>query len=247
MKSKKETLIYGLHPVIEAINSGKDIDKVLIKKGIRGEISSELINKLKDFQIPFQFVPLEKLNRVTRKNHQGVLAFISPIPFRDISEVIQNLFEEGKDPFILMLDRITDVRNFGAIARTAECMGVDAILVPAKESAQINEDALKTSAGALNKISVCRSFDLATTMDYLRFSGLRSIYTHQEAEKYLYEVDLKGPLVIIMGSEEKGVSGQLIKLSDEGVNIPMAGTIESLNVSVAAGMILYEALKQRQP
>lgn len=247
MKSKKETLIYGLHPVIEAINSGKDIDKVLIKKGIRGEISSELINKLKDFQIPFQFVPLEKLNRVTRKNHQGVLAFISPIPFRDISEVIQNLFEEGKDPLILMLDRITDVRNFGAITRTAECMGVDAILVPAKESAQINEDALKTSAGALNKISVCRSFDLASTMDYLRSSGLRSIYTHQEAGKYLYEVDLKGPLVIIMGSEEKGVSGQLIKLSDEGVNIPMAGTIESLNVSVAAGMILYEALKQRQP
>lgn len=244
MAKEKDTIIYGVRPVIEAIDAGRVLEKVLIKKG-KGEGTGELITRLKKSAIPYQHVPLEKLNRITRKNHQGVIAFISPIPFHDIGNVIQGLFEKGVEPFILILDRVTDVRNFGAIARTAGCMGVDAILVPVRESAQVNEDAVKTSAGALNKLTVCRSFDLKASVEYLKFSGLRLVYTHQDATKYVSESDLRGPLAVVMGSEELGVSEQLVKLCDEGVKIPMTGSLGSLNVSVSAGIVLYEALKQR--
>jgi len=243
---KKDSIIYGTRPVMEAVKMGKDIEKVLLKKGGRGDASGELLRDLKQYGIPFQFVPAEKLNKITKKNHQGVIAFISPIPYRDLTEIIQSVFERGKDPLLVLLDRVTDVRNFGAIARTAECLGADAILVPAKESAQINEDAVKTSAGALNKIPVCRSFDIRASMEYLKFSGLSSVYTHQSAEKFVHEADLNGPLVMVMGAEDKGVSRELAEMCDTGVKIPMSGSIDSLNVSVAAGIILYEAQKQRR-
>ncbi len=242
---KKEDFIFGIHPVLEAIEAGREIEKVLIQKNLNPQSVGQLRAMLNERDIPFQHVPLEKLNRVTRKNHQGVIAFISPIVYEDIEKYLPEVFEQGRNPFILILDRITDVRNFGAIARTAECAGVDAIIVPARGAALINGDAVKTSAGALNRIRVCRAFKLKETIDYLKMSGLKIFSVTEKAEDAYYQQNFKEPLAIIMGSEEDGISPAYLEMSDAMLQIPMAGSISSLNVSVATGIVLFEALRQR--
>lgn len=243
--SEKNIIIFGTRPVIEAIRAGKEIDKILIQANLSGELFSELKKLIHDNKISFQYVPVEKLNRITSKNHQGVIGYASAVEYYFIEEIIPQLFESGKTPLLLILDRITDVRNFGAIARTAECSGVNAIVIPSKGSAQINGDALKTSAGALHEIKICRSHNLKTTIDYLKESGLQLISCTEKADTDLYDVNFSLPSAIIMGSEEDGISGEYLKRSDHKVKIPMLGVIESLNVSVAAGVILYEAVRQR--
>ncbi len=242
---EKENLIYGLRPVIEAIKSGKEIEKIFIQNGLRGDIYIELFQILRDNDVHSQYVPVEKLNKLTPKNHQGVVAYTSIISYTKVESVIPFIYEQGKTPLILILDRITDVRNFGAITRTAECAGVDAIIVPTRGSAQINSDAVKTSAGALHKIPVCKSDNLKETIDYLKKSGLQIIAATEKTDDYYYKTDFLAPTAIIMGSEEDGVSPEYIRLSDHKVKIPLSGDIESLNVSVACGVILYEAIRQR--
>jgi 23S rRNA (guanosine2251-2'-O)-methyltransferase len=200
---------------------------------------------LKKNGIYFQYVPIEKLNRLTSKNHQGVVGYISSIEYHKIEQVLPAVFEAGKMPLVLILDRITDVRNFGAIARTAECSGVDAIVIPARGAAQINADAIKTSTGALHKIPVCKEENLKDVIDYLRESGLQVIACTEKSSEYYYQQDMTLPVAIIMGSEEDGISGEYLKRADAAVKIPLMGEIGSLNVSVATGIILYEAVRQR--
>jgi len=241
----KQQLIFGIRTLIEAIQEGKEIDKVFIQKGLRGDLYMELYELIKSHEVPYSLVPIEKLNRLTRKNHQGVVAFISAIQYHKIDQLIPTLYEQGKTPFILVLDRITDVRNFGAIARTAECSGVDAILMPARGGAAINADAIKTSAGALHKIPVCRAQYLQDDLKFLKESGLRIIGISEKADKAYYNEKYIGPIALVLGSEEDGISDTYIPLLDEFVKIPMTGSIKSLNVSVAGGIIMFEALKQR--
>ncbi|MCF8303863.1 MAG: 23S rRNA (guanosine(2251)-2'-O)-methyltransferase RlmB [Bacteroidales bacterium] len=230
---------------MEAIESGKEIDKVFIQKGLKGNLSRELFHEVRQHDIPFVYAPTERLNRFTRSNHQGVVALISPVSYQSIEEIVPGLFEEGKTPYILVLDGITDVRNLGAIVRTAECAGIDAVVVPAKGSAQINEDAVKTSAGALNRIPLCRSSRLEKSVEFLKDSGLKIFAATEKGHKTYYEADYTEPAVIIMGSEEKGISPKNLELADEQLKIPLAGSIASLNVSVAAGIIIFEGFKQR--
>lgn len=237
--------IFGIRAVIEAIKSGKEIEKVLIKKGLRGELFGELFSLVKELRIPFQYVPIEKIDRVTRKNHQGIVAYTSPIEYKNIEEILPSLFEQGKTPLFLILDQVSDVRNFGAIARTAECAGVDAIIIPTKGSAQVNSDAIKTSAGALHKIPVCRTESLKDTIKFIKESGVQIIAATEKSDDLYYQADYTLPTAIIMGSEEKGVYIEFLKLADQNVKIPILGEIESLNVSVAAAIITYEAVRQR--
>lgn len=246
-KATKNTddFIFGIRVVIEAVNSGKDIDKILIKKGLAGELFKELFEKIREHAIPFQYVPLEKINRITRKNHQGVLAFISPVTFYELENFLPSVFEAGKNPLILVLDQVTDVRNFGAVIRTAECAGVDAVLIPEKGAARINADAVKTSAGALHLVPVCRSKDLKKSIVFLKESGLKIVAATEKAAGNYTKADLTGPVAMIMGSEEFGIDEQLLKLADEQVRIPVLGKIQSLNVSVAAALLVYETVRQR--
>ncbi|MCW0481920.1 23S rRNA (guanosine(2251)-2'-O)-methyltransferase RlmB [Gaoshiqia sediminis] len=244
-QKKNDDLIFGIRAVIEAINSGKEIDKVLLKRGEGGDLYKELFDLIRERQVPFQFVPIEKINRITRKNHQGVIAFVSPVTFYDIENYLPTLFEEGKNPLILVLDQVTDVRNFGAIVRTAECAGVDAVLIPEKGAARINADAVKTSAGALHLVPVCRARDLRKAVLYLQQSGLKLVAaTEKSSENYILK-DYTGPVAIMMGSEEFGIDRQLLDMADERVQIPILGKIQSLNVSVAAGLLVYEVVRQR--
>jgi 23S rRNA (guanosine2251-2'-O)-methyltransferase len=238
-------MIFGLRAVIEAIKDGKDIESLFIQRGLAGELFGELKGVLRAFDIPSQQVPVEKLNRITLKNHQGVIAFISPITYQKIEDIIPQVFEKGQVPLILVLDGITDVRNFGAIVRTAECSGVHAIVVPTKNSAQINPDAVKTSAGALYKVPICRHDNLLTILRFLKDSGLQIISCTEKTEDLIYLPNYTAPSAIIMGSEDEGISFELIRNSDYLTKIPMNGQIESLNVSVSAGIILYEAVRQR--
>ena len=242
---EKENLIYGLRPVIEAIKSGKEIEKIFIQNGLRGDIYIELFHLLKESEVHSQYVPVEKLNKLTPKNHQGIVAYTSVISYTKVESVIPFIYEQGKTPLILILDRITDVRNFGAITRTAECAGVDAIIIPTRGSAQINSDAVKTSAGALHKIPICKCENLKETIDFLKKSGLQIVSATEKADDFHYKTDFTAPTAIIMGSEEDGVSPEYIKLSDSKVKIPLFGEIESLNVSVACGVLIYEAIRQR--
>ena len=244
-QTTNKDFIYGIRPIIEAVESGNYINKVLIQKGTRGELMEELIDLLKSHRFPFQFVPVEKLNRVTRKNHQGVICFLSPIPFHKAEDLLPGLFEQGKTPLIIALDSITDVRNFGAIARSAECLGADFILIPEKGAATINADAVKTSAGALHNIPVCRTHNLYKTLEFVQQSGLKLIACTEKSDRLVYEETMTEPIAIIMGSEDKGIENGILKLADAHVKIPQIGSIESLNVSVAAGIVLYEAVKQR--
>jgi 23S rRNA (guanosine2251-2'-O)-methyltransferase len=243
---KKENFIYGIHPVIEALKSGKEIEKIMIQKGLRGEGFQQLHTLVREMEIPIQFVPLEKLDRMTRQNHQGVVAMISEISYQKIETILPSVYEQGKVPLVLVLDRITDVRNLGAIARTAECSGVDAILIPEKGSAQVNQDAIKTSAGALYKVPVCRYSSARESVTFLKNSGLKIIAATEKANSDYTDVDMTQPLALILGSEESGISAELLGMADELIQIPILGEIQSLNVSVAAGVILYEILRQRK-
>jgi len=238
--------IFGTRAVIEALNAQKDIDKILINKEQNNELTKELLSLAKAERVPVVRVPEAKLNRITRKNHQGVVAHISAIQYASLDNVIEECFSKGVAPLILVLDRITDVRNFGAIARTADCAGVHAIVLPEKGSAQINSDAVKTSAGALNFLPVCRVKNLYYTIKDLKKMGLTVISCTEKTERTMYDADYTGPTVIVMGSEEDGISSEIMGISDEFVAIPMFGNIESLNVSVASGVMIYEALRQRK-
>lgn len=242
---EKNEMIFGARAVIEAIQAGKEIDKVLIKKDIQSDLSKELLAALKETFIPVQRVPVERINRITKKNHQGVIAFISPITYQRTEDIVPFLFEQGKNPLLIMLDGLTDVRNFGAIARTCECAGVDAIIIPNKNSVSVNADAIKTSAGALHTLPVCREANLRNTIKFLKDSGFKIIAATEKGDYDYTKADYEGPTCIIMGAEDTGVSYDNLALCDEWVKIPMLGTIESLNVSVAAGVLIYEAIKQR--
>ena len=241
----KANFIFGIRPIIEAVEAGKTIDKLFIQKGLHNDLFAVLWKLVRIRRINYKHVPLEKINRLTRKNHQGVLAFISPIDFHNIEDVIPTLFEEGETPLILVLDRITDVRNFGAIARTAECAGVDTILIPEQNAAAINADAIKTSAGALHKITVCRTWNLKLSLQFLKDSGIQLIACTEKTQDDMYKLDYSPPTAIIVGSEEDGVSAEFLRMCDAKAKIPMIGKIASLNVSVATGVILYEAIRQR--
>lgn len=248
----EENLIFGTRAVIEALEAGKEIEKILLQKGLSNELYHQLRNALKGQNIPLQFVPPEKLKRLTDlpdgkagKNHQGVIAYLTQITYYNAEDLLSSVFEKGKIPLLLLLDRITDVRNFGAIARTAECAGVDFIIIPTRGAAQINGDAIKTSAGALHRIPVCREENLKQTLEFLKESGLQIISCHEKTDKLIYDADFSQPTVIIMGNEENGISGEYLKRSDMQVKIPMPGKTASLNVSVATGIVLFEAVKQR--
>lgn len=241
----KEDYIFGTRAVIEAIKSGKPVEKVLLKKGLDNELFSQLYGLIKENDIPFQFVPVEKINRVTRKNHQGVLAFISAVEFADIETVVPGLFESGVDPFVLVLDQITDVRNFGAIVRTAECAGVHAVVIPEKGMARIGADAVKTSAGAIHTLPICRASNLVSMLQLLKNSGMKIVAATEKATQLYTDSTLNMPLAIVMGAEDKGISPPVLKLADEQLKIPLHGKIESLNVSVATALMIYEAVRQR--
>ena len=229
----KSEMIFGVRAVIEAIQAGKEIDKILVKKDIQSDLSKELFAALKGLLIPVQRVPVERINRITRKNHQGVVAFISSVTYQKTEDLVPFLFEQGKNPFFVMLDGITDVRNF------------DAVIIPARGSVSVNADAMKTSAGALHTLPVCREQNLRATLQYLKDSGFRIVAATEKGDYDYTKADYTGPMCIIMGAEDTGVSYDHLALCDEWVKIPMLGTIESLNVSVAAGILIYEAVKQR--
>ncbi|HUH18815.1 23S rRNA (guanosine(2251)-2'-O)-methyltransferase RlmB [Albibacterium sp.] len=244
---KRETnqFIFGIRAVIEAIESGKELESLFIQRGLNGGLLIELKTLIRERNISYQQVPIEKLNRLTRKNHQGVVAIISPITYQNIEDIIPLVYERGEVPLILMLDGVTDIRNFGAIARTAECAGVNAIVVPQKGSAEINPDAIKTSAGALFKIPVCRVDSLYKTAKFLQESGLQLISCTEKTDETIYKPDYTLPSVLILGSEERGISDDLIRISEHLAKIPLFGEIASLNVSVSTGVVVYEAIRQR--
>jgi len=243
---KKEDIIYGMHPLIEAIRAGKEIERVFIRAGLKGDAARVLTSLVKENQIPFQYVPLEKLNRMTMKNHQGVVAIVSQISYTPLESLVPWVFESGRIPLFLVLDGITDVRNLGAAARTAECAGADGIIYSAYGNAQVNEDAIRASAGALLRLPVSRVTRLAPAVLYLKQSGIRVVGASEKARKEYYNADYTTPLAVVMGSEEKGISGDVEKACDELVSIPMMGEIASLNVSVAAGVMLFEVIRQRK-
>lgn len=246
MKDKND-FIFGLRPVMEAIEAGKTIDKIFLQNALQGQIYVELKALLAKHQIHANYVPVEKLNRFTRKNHQGVVAFISEVPFHSIEQILPQIFEEGRTPFLLMLDRLTDVRNFGAICRTAECVGVDAIIIPEKGGAPLNSDAIKTSAGAIYNVKICKEKNLAHTVDFLQQSGVQVYAATEKAEKLVYNLDFTGPTAIVMGNEETGISKEVLHHADDKLKLPIFGKTQSLNVSVACGAILYEVLRQKLP
>lgn len=244
-KRKEDSdIIFGLRAVIEAVKSERELNKILILKGMDKELFMELKEALsgKDYQL--QFVPIQKLDKLTANNHQGVIAYASPIEYHSIEKMVDEKILAGETINVLVLDRITDVRNFGGIARTAECQGIDAILIPSKGSALATSDAVKTSAGALNRIPVCKTDDLKNSLFYMQQSGMRLVACTEKATSKLYETNLRGSVAIIMGSEENGITQDLINMSDITTKIPMRGEIASLNVGVAVGMVLYEKLRQ---
>ena len=241
----KEEYIFGTRAVIEAIKNGRTIDRILIKKGLKNELYQELFNLIKQTDIPFQFVPVEKINRITRKNHQGILAFLSPVEFHRLENILPGIYETGQDPFLLILDQITDVRNFGAIIRSAECAGVHAVIVPEKGIARIGADAIKTSAGALHHLPVCREKSLTGVVQQLKDSGIKTIGANEKSDLPYTKTNMNLPIAIILGSEDKGISSDLLNMADIQVKIPILGKIGSLNVSVAAAIMLYEAVRQK--
>lgn len=245
-RDKNDKPIFGIRPILEAIRAGKEVEKILIQKNSGGKLLGELKKEIDEFKIPFQFVPIEKLNYLTKsRNHQGVVALFSPITYQNIENIIPGIFEKGETPLVVILDRITDVRNMGAICRTAECAGVHAVIVPSKGSAQVNSDAIKTSAGAIFKLPICRSENLKTTIEFLKTSGLQIIACTEQGEKNISEINFSVPAAIIFGSEEDGISPEHLKRCDDEARIPLLGEIASLNVSVAAGITLYEIIRQR--
>lgn len=244
-KKKEENFIFGIRAIIEAIEAGKTINKLLIQTGIQGDLHNELKDAIRGKDVLVQRVPIQKLNRLTRKNHQGAIAFTSPIEYHSLENVLPQIYDKGEDPFIFILDRVTDVRNLGSIARSAECNGVHAIVIPSKGSALVSADAVKTSAGALNKIPVCKEYNLKDIIKYLKDYGVKVVGCTEKTEDLLPNSKLTGPIAVVMGSEENGVSPEYLKLCDGRVKIPMFGTIESLNVAVSASVVMYEINRQR--
>ncbi len=246
---KESSTIYGLRPVIEAIDGHVQIDRVLMQNGLSGPLAGDLKGRIRDNNIPFQFVPVEKLNRMTKGNHQGVVALISPITYRQALELLPALMEREaeKAPFVLLLDHVTDVRNFGAIVRTAECAGIDAVIIPDHGSAQVSDDAVKTSSGALLRMPICRESNLKTVLNLARQSGMQIVAATEKGATNYLEVDYTRPTLLIMGAEETGISPELLKMADARAKLPILGQVQSLNVSVAAAVFMYEALRQRQP
>ena len=240
-------MLFGLRPIQEALNAGRTLEKIFLLRGTKNSLVTDISTAARAAGIQVQMVPVEKLDGLTRKNHQGAVAFVSPIDYAPLDNIVSGLFEEGKVPFLLLLDRITDVRNFGAIARTAECLGVQAIVVPGRGAAQINGDALKTSAGALNILPVCRENSLHETIRFLQQSGITIVACTEKADEAVgaAEIDFTGPVAVLMGSEEDGISPDLLNLADVKLKVPMSGQIQSLNVSVAAGIMLFEVARQR--
>lgn len=244
MKEENQ-LIYGRHPVIDAIQSGQTIDKVLLQQGTRGDLEKEIRQLSRQYGFPVQMVPKEKLNKIVRGNHQGIIGFVSLVPYYKLEDVLPGIFERSQTPLLILLDGITDVRNFGAIARSAELAGAQALVTSLKGSAQINADAMKTSAGALSKIPVCRETSIMAAVELLQLSGIRVLASDLQATKAVFEMDFTQPTAVIVGSEGEGVNQALLRKADELFLIPQVGTTDSFNVSVATGIILYEAMRQR--
>ncbi len=241
----KTTLIYGRNPIIEAINSGQPVDKVFIQQGVRGPLEKEIRDLCRAHLIPLQVIPKERMNTMVRGNHQGLIAYLAEVRYYRLEDVVPGIFERSEMPLLLLLDGVTDVRNLGAIARSGEVMGAHALVVSQKRSAPINAEAMKTSAGALNHLPVCREPNLQSAIDQLQMMGIKVIASDLKAEKVVYNLDLTGPVAIVVGAEGKGISREVLLKSDQRFVIPQKGQTDSLNVSVAAGMILYEARRQR--
>jgi 23S rRNA (guanosine2251-2'-O)-methyltransferase len=242
---KENEMIFGIRAVMEALQADREIDKIVMKRGLQGELVKELLEALKERVIPVQYVPDERLNRLTRKNHQGVVAFISAVAYQRLEDIIPFVYEQGKNPFVVLLDGVTDVRNFGAIARTCECAGVDAIVIPLKGSVTVNADAIKTSAGALHVLPVCKEKSIAQAIRFLQASGVKVIASSEKAADNYTAVSCDTPLAIVVGAENTGVSAENLRICDHIVKIPQFGTIGSLNVSVASAILIYEAVRQR--
>ena len=244
-RGEQNQMIFGIRSVMEAVESGKEIESLFVQRGLSGGLMLELKQMLKSHAIPFQSVPVEKLNRLTRKNHQGVIGVISPITYQQLEQLVPMVYEKGEVPLFLILDGITDVRNLGAIARSAACAGVHGLVVPQKGSAEINPDAIKTSAGALFSIPVCREESLSKAVKFMQESGIQVIACTEKTKDPIYGLDLKAPTALVVGSEEQGVSQEILRIADGLARIPMTGEISSLNVSVAAGIVLFEGVRQR--
>ena len=246
MEEKKSYYLYGMHPVTEAVLSGKSIEKVVFKQGLEGPQFRNLMALLKEKDVPCQFVPAERLNKIDKGGRsQGVVAYMAQIDYTPFEEAVENAFRKSDAPVFVMLDGVSDVRNLGAIARTAECAGVSAIILPAKGGAAINAEAIKVSAGALLRIDTCKTQNLRIPIYYLKERGFQVVAATEKTDSLIYEADFKQPTVVVMGSEGKGISDSVMKLCDAKVKIPMHGEIESLNVSVATSIILFEVVRQR--
>lgn len=243
---EKDNQIFGIRAIIEAVNAKKEIDKVFIQKEAQGDLMGELLKTLKKNNINFSYVPVEKLNKLTQNNHQGAVASIAPIPFVSLENLVESTLESGKTPLFLILDQLSDARNFGAIIRTAECTGVDGIIIQKQGSAPVNGDTVKTSAGAVFNVPICKVDHIKDAVFYLQGSGIKTVAATEKTENMLYDISLNEPVAIIMGSEDKGVNPSVLKIVDEKAKLPMFGTISSLNVSVACGAFLYETVRQRQ-
>lgn len=243
-EKENKDIIFGVRAVIEAIRAGREINKLMIQKGMSKDLFFELKEETANKNYFIQFVPVERLDKITDQNHQGVIAYIAPLAYHDLNEMVDKAMENGEKPCFLFLDRLTDVRNFGGIARTAECQGVTAIVIPSRGSVQVTADAIKTSAGALNRIPVCKTDNIKDSLFYLQQSGVRIVACTEKTAVPLYEVNLRGAVAIVMGSEEDGITNDILKLADIKAKIPMKGSISSLNVGVATGMILYERTRQ---
>ena len=241
----KTQYIYGIHAVLEAFQAGKDIDKILLSKTLNDETAREISDRARQLGVPVQRVPVQKIDRITRRNHQGVLAMLAAVTYYRVENLVPQLFDEGVNPFVVVLDGVTDVRNFGAVARTCECAGVNAIVIPDRESVSVNADAVKTSAGALNYLPVCRERNLVNAVKLLRDSGFKIVGTSDKQHLPYTKADYTGPVAIVLGSEDKGISPEIMKLCDTQVLIPEFGNINSLNVSVAGGIMIYEVVRQR--
>ena len=241
----KSQVVFGIRAVIEAIESGKQVDKVLMKKDLGGELARELLSVTREYNVPVQRVPVERINKVTRKNHQGVIAFMAAVDYYHVDDIVPALYDEGINPLVVVLDGVTDVHNFGAIARTCECAGVNCIVIPERNSVSVNADAVKTSAGALNYLPVCRERNLVKAVQYLRDSGFKVMGASEKTDLNYTKADFTGPVAIVLGAEDTGISTDVLKLCDTLVAIPEFGQINSLNVSVAGGIMIYEVVRQR--
>ena len=242
---EKDNQIFGIRAIIEAINAKKEIDKVFVQKEAQGDLMQDLMKTMKRNNINFSYVPVEKLNRLTPNNHQGAVATIAPISFISLETMVESVIETGKKPLFLILDQLSDARNFGAIIRTAECTGVDGIIIQKQGSAPVNGDTVKTSAGAVFNVPICKVDHIKDAIFYLQGSGIKTVAATEKTESHIYDINLNEGVAIIMGSEDRGVNPSVLKIVDEKAKLPMFGTIESLNVSVACGAFLYEALRQR--